>query len=329
MDDGAAITLFIGLAIPFGWDAVKEDGWRRYGAGALAGAFLLLAALWFPLKGLFPEVATIVSGVATTSSTWFTLFILVAAMAILSGPAFRSGGARSPSPFAVPPEPQQRQATENKSELLNIEARVKSRLDDFTRHLNGMEKTISVNYTAAKDLTSSLENAYLGQMAQLRHEIKPLVGSSKSMQADLLFILYFSLENLVAEIVRRLVAEAPIIDEMMPPLDSEERRLLHEKATEYLQKVSSNLNGSHTGSRVDGTIHSSGVSAENRLRQIAVGDRPSIDALEFREHFILASQVIAVVQFLERRAKEASEATAGNLGPLITRYQEREKSSKG
>jgi len=90
------ILLLLGLAVPFGWEAVKEVGWRRYGAGAIAASCVLLALLWFPLSRAFPSAALVVSSVAGNPQTWFALFLLGAAIVIFTGPQFRKPPAEMP-----------------------------------------------------------------------------------------------------------------------------------------------------------------------------------------------------------------------------------------
>lgn len=89
MDDVTAITFLLGLAIPFGWEAVTERGWRRYGAGALAASFALTALLWSPLKTNLPSLAGTITTLAQAPEAWFALFIFCAAIAMFTGPQFR------------------------------------------------------------------------------------------------------------------------------------------------------------------------------------------------------------------------------------------------
>ena len=88
-DNFGAITFLLGLAIPFGWEAVTEEGWRRYGAGALAAFFFMAAVVWIPMKSAAPALAGAISSAAAHPVSWVVLLLFAAALIIFPGPQFR------------------------------------------------------------------------------------------------------------------------------------------------------------------------------------------------------------------------------------------------
>lgn len=99
-DDLAVFALCVSLGVPFGWEAVKEGGWRRAVAGALCAVFLLFGLFWSLIKAEIPVVGSATTSIATNLETWTFLVFLAFGLFFLTSPALV--GRRSQEDTRIP-----------------------------------------------------------------------------------------------------------------------------------------------------------------------------------------------------------------------------------
>tara|TARA_R110000824_G_scaffold366730_1_gene555445 strand:+ start:43508 stop:44563 length:1056 start_codon:yes stop_codon:yes gene_type:complete len=135
-----AIAYLFSLAIPFGWDAMKEVGWRRNVAAILAGVFVLSALFWTVIETHLPVIAEIVSDLASNPQAWFTLFALIAAIFIFTGPQFKRIKTTAPTVFGQIATVAE---LESKSpEHWNIGSEMMGQIDSMANQISGIEQKL-------------------------------------------------------------------------------------------------------------------------------------------------------------------------------------------
>lgn len=126
-----AILFLLSLAVPFGWEAVTETGWRRYGAGALAAISGLLAIGWRAIEAVLPSGASAIAEIADAPLAWFVLFMFLVALVMFTGHHFQ--------------RPRLRESADvrDSDAVVELNRILAASIERFTQRISGIEQSLA------------------------------------------------------------------------------------------------------------------------------------------------------------------------------------------
>ncbi len=313
--DTAAISLLLGWSLPFGWEAVKEQGWRRYVAIGLTVICLGLAALWVPLAQYLPSVANGISAAAVNPQSWLMLVVFCVALVFLTGT--RPSLVQVPQTRYVSPFEGKTQAPFAPSisapELRHeLEPRI-SALETALGKIPGLDRQLREAAEGQKWVHESLQKEL--EVSQQTH-------------LDLLHLLNWGLNRSIIEIVEDLLRSAPTADENNPPENSSNLEAKVEELNDFINRARKDLAQTHTGWEVANVIAGTAQQSEGLLLTNSPQLAPDIHPFKFRSYFIAARQAHAIVEYLKHRLRQSSEADRTSMITFLERYRAREKPAR-
>lgn len=327
MDDFGAITFLLGLAIPFGWDAVTETGWRKWGAGALAAVFTLAAFLWGPLKAALPAVADFVTRAAGQPSSWIMLFLFAAAVVIFTGPRFQPKRIGEASELSRPLEARLNEIEEARREtdqcLLNARQELSN---DVAKNLADIRKKIAIdvpNATTIAEAFRNLDDAVHAKVARISEQTQRFSDRLNRDNLDLLHLLYFALLQATERTLAHLVLIAPV-------RRGSEATELNVEALEanrkYLEEVASTLSGTYRHSDFRNIAMNAETEADSRLNELPREQWPTdLNPIDHRRYLIAAIQSTWTEAYILRQLQDVRNKIGLDRSRMLERYEERQK----
>jgi hypothetical protein len=310
-DDLSILLFWITLAVTFGYEAVKaETILRRVILGALAGVFLLSGLFWLQIKKIWPPLTESMASIATSPQSWFVLFIFISAILVFGRP-------KRP-PRASDNEPSHEDAC--RDENSEIAAQLARQLSELQGQLDSISTVHNATTIAAVDLTKEVREK-LDKLE--KNTANSATVSNPQTERDLLMLMHFIVYQSTVLMLDDLLNSAPEGMDNEPLQLGGDFVLKNVLAKEFVELVRRKLDpGSYRRSNFESVMHNAEVTAERRLEETPVEQRPNgIDTLALRRWVIAQMQCVCAIEFLQEQKNEAARNILNQRSNLLERYR--------
>lgn len=325
MDNFGAITFLLGLAIPFGWEAVTEAGWRRYGAAALAAIFTLAAIAWAPFKSLAPSLSGAITHAASQPESWLMLFLFASAIIIFTGPQFKKSRSPKVAHLEFPSNLEGRISGIEEAQA-ETDRQLQSIRGEFSADLSSIKKQIAIEFPNSSNVAEAFKNLDDAVHAKVKRISEQIQGYSDRLNRDNLDLLH----TLYSAILYSTELSLLHLISIAPQSDGDENADLtpeaFEKNSDYLAEVSNGLSGTQRLSDFRNVMANAESSADERLKALPRDQWPEdLNYIVTQKYFRVALQRRSVVAFLERQLNGVRESSRNSRYRLVEQYEDRDK----